>query len=154
MAMKSLPVSQSPSAVLPKSHSRYVALPRVNLSYLDYVDWKRMNTVLSSMDAFSPGWNLLLRTATGTESLAGERVSAGFFRTLGVSPVLGRDFYIGEDDPSASHAVIITYGTWLRRFGGRKDAIGQAVELEVLGDSSLSHCGRITGYPEVILHRA
>jgi hypothetical protein len=88
-----------------------------------------MNTVLSSMDAFSPGWNLLLRTATGTESLAGERVSAGFFRTLGVTPVLGRNFYPGEDDLGRPHVVMITYGTWQRRFGGRTDAIGQAVEL-------------------------
>jgi macrolide transport system ATP-binding/permease protein len=28
-----------------------VALPRVNLSYPDYLDWKRMNTVLTSLDA-------------------------------------------------------------------------------------------------------
>ena len=31
----------------------------------------------------------------------GARVSDGFFRTLGVAPFLGRDFYAGEDLPEA-----------------------------------------------------
>ena len=34
----------------------------------------------------------MLKTPTGTELAAGARVSDGFFRTLGVAPVLGRDF--------------------------------------------------------------
>jgi macrolide transport system ATP-binding/permease protein len=105
------------------------ALPRVNLSYLDYMDWKRMNTVVSSLEAFSPGWNLLLSTASGTEPLAGERVSAGFFRTLGVVPVLGRDFHPGEDEAGHAPVVMITYGTWQGRFNGKKDIIGQSVDL-------------------------
>jgi hypothetical protein len=31
------------------------------------------------------------------EMVDGARVSDGFFRTLGVAPVLGRDFFAGED---------------------------------------------------------
>src|SRR5271168_1490774 len=54
-----------------------VAAPKVNLSYLDYLDWKKMNTVLSSMEAFT-GWDALLSTPTGTEPVPSERVSAGF----------------------------------------------------------------------------
>ena len=61
-----------------------VAAPKVNISYLDYLDWKRLNTTLSSMDVFT-GWDALLSTPTGAEPVPAERVSAGFFRTLGVS---------------------------------------------------------------------
>jgi predicted permease len=104
------------------------ALPLVNLSYLDYLDWKRMNTVLASLDAFT-GWNVLLSTPTGTEPLAGERVGAGFFRTLGVAPMLGRDFYPSEEMPGGPHVVMLSYGAWQRKFGGSKDAIGQVVKL-------------------------
>jgi hypothetical protein len=53
------------------------AFQKVNLSYLDYVDWKRLNTVLNSMDIFT-GWDALLSTPTGTEPVPAERVSAGF----------------------------------------------------------------------------
>ena len=60
-------------------------IPRANLSYLDYLDWKRLNTVLSSLDVHN-GRGYMLRTATGTELVAGARVSDGFFRTLGIAP--------------------------------------------------------------------
>jgi predicted permease len=105
-----------------------VAAPKVNISYLDYLDWKRLNTTLSSMDVFT-GWDALLSTPTGTESVPAEVVSAGFFRTLGVAPVLGRDFHPGEDSPSGPNVVVIGYGFWQRRFGGRNDVIGQSVKL-------------------------
>ena len=105
-----------------------VAAQKVNLSYLDYLDWKRLNTVLSSMDVFT-GWDALLTTPTGTEPVPAERVSAGFFHTLGVAPALGRDFHPGEDSLSAPNVVLISYGFWQRQFGGRKEVIGQTVKL-------------------------
>ena len=43
--------------------------------------------------------------------------------------MLGRDFYSGEDQPERPATIILTYGTWQRRFGGRKDIIGQTVNL-------------------------
>jgi predicted permease len=103
-------------------------IPRANLSYLDYLDWKRLNNVFSSLDVYN-GTGYLLRTDTGVEPVVGTRVSDGFFRTLGVTPSLGRDFYGGEDLPAAPHTVILSYGTWQSRFGGKKDVIGQAVSL-------------------------
>jgi predicted permease len=102
--------------------------PRANLSYPDYLDWKRLNTVFSSMDVYNDT-GYLLRTADGTTPAPGVRVSDGFFGTLGIAPILGRDFYAGEDLPSAPHTVILSYSTWRNRFGGRKDVIGEAVTL-------------------------
>jgi predicted permease len=103
-------------------------LPVANLSYPDYLDWKRLNQVFSSMEAY--GWTgHLLRTPAGAEPVSGLRVSDGFFHTLGVAPVLGRDFYSGEDLPSAPKTVILSYSTWQKRFGGRKDAVGETVSL-------------------------
>ncbi len=64
------------------------------------------------------------------EPVPGARVSAGFFRVLGVTPILGRDFYDGEDLPGAADTVMVSYETWQARFGGRKDIIGQTVKLE------------------------
>jgi predicted permease len=102
--------------------------PLVNISYLDYADWKRLNVVFSSLDAFNR-WNFLLSAPTGAEPVRGVRVSAGFFRTLGVAPVLGRDFHPGEEAPGGPNSVLLSYGTWQRRFGGVKDVIGQPVKL-------------------------
>ena len=103
--------------------------PRANLSYEDYLDWKKMNKVFSVMEVYT-GTGYLMNTPSGVEPVPAARVSAGFFRVLGVTPVLGRDFYDGEDQPGASDTVIVTYATWQARFGGRKDVIGQTVKLD------------------------
>ena len=106
-------------------------IPRANLSYLDYLDWKRLNTVLSSLDVHN-GRGYMLRTATGTELVAGARVSDGFFRTLGIAPALGRDFYAGEDLPGAPPSVMLSHAAWQKRFGARADVIGQSVTLSAI----------------------
>jgi macrolide transport system ATP-binding/permease protein len=103
-------------------------IPRANLSYPDYLDWKKLNQVFTSIDTYG-GTGYLLSTPTGTEPVPGMRVSDGFFRTLGVAPFLGRDFYAGEDLQDAPRTVILSYSTWQKRFGGRADVVGQAVTL-------------------------
>jgi len=103
-------------------------IPRSNLSYPDYQDWKKLNQVFTSLDA----WTFSaygLNTPTGLQLAPGGRVSDGFFRTLGVKPLLGRDFYSGEDSVSAAHAVILSYNGWQKWFGGRSDVIGQPITL-------------------------
>jgi predicted permease len=103
-------------------------IPRADLSYPDYLDWKRLNQVFSSMDVYN-GTGYLMRTPTGTEPVPGIRVSDGFFHTLGITPVLGRDFYTGEDLPAAPRTVILSYATWQKRYAGRKDVVGETVTL-------------------------
>jgi macrolide transport system ATP-binding/permease protein len=102
--------------------------PRNNISYPDYVDWKRMNKVFSSLDVYGVT-GYLLRSGSGTVPVSGLRVSAGFFRTLGVTPLIGRDFYASEDKVGAPKMVMLPYSTWQRRFGGRRSVIGETVFL-------------------------
>jgi macrolide transport system ATP-binding/permease protein len=91
-------------------------IPRARLSYLDYLDWKKLNNVYSSLDVWD-GDSYLLTTPAGPQTAPGARVSDGFFRTLGIAPMLGRDFYAGEDSPSAPRTVMLTYAAWQKRFG-------------------------------------
>jgi macrolide transport system ATP-binding/permease protein len=98
------------------------------LSYPDYVDWKRTNTVFSSMAAYG-GTGYDLSTPSGTEPAPGARVGTEFFRTLGIKPALGRDFEAREELPGASPVVMLSYGAWTRRYGGRADVVGRAVTL-------------------------
>ena len=99
-----------------------------NLSYPDYLDWKRMNTVLSSLDVYqTQGYTLT--TAEGAQPVRVARISDGFFRTLGVTPVLGRDFAEGEDLASAPRVALLSYGSWQTRYGGRTDILGQIATI-------------------------
>ena len=88
-----------------------------------------MQKVYSSFDAWT-GAGFLLNTPSGVQPAMGARVSAGFFSTLGVRPILGRDFRPGEDSAAAPRTALITYATWQQRFAGRRDIVGQSVTLD------------------------
>ncbi len=103
--------------------------PRWPLSYLDYLDWQRLNKSFSSLDVYG-GAGYLLRAPSGAEPVEGARVSGSFFQTLGVHPMLGRDFNTGEDRIGGPNVVILSYGAWLHRFGARREAVGQTVDLD------------------------
>ncbi len=108
--------------------------PQCNISYLDYLDWKKLNQVFTSLDVYnSRGY--MLRTDAGAELAPGARVTAGFFRTLGVNPLLGRDFADGEDLPGAPRTVMLSYAAWQKRYGGKREVLGQTVVLS--GDPTI-----------------
>ena len=104
------------------------AIPIADLSYYDYLDWKRMNKTLRSIDVYTNA-GYLLRGPQGAEPVTARRVSDGFFSTLGVHMALGRGFLPGEDLPGKPKIVILTYGAWQNRFSSRRDILGQSVNL-------------------------
>jgi macrolide transport system ATP-binding/permease protein len=99
-----------------------------NLSYADYLDWKKLNTVFTSLAAYQGG-GVTLATPEGAQRAPGARVSDDFLRTLGVTPILGRDFRPGEDLPVAPRTVLLSYGAWQNRYGGQAEVLGHSVTL-------------------------
>lgn len=63
------------------------------------------------------------------EKVTVPRVSAGFFRTLGVSPVLGRDFSYDEDRAGADRLVILGNRFWKSRFDADPGVLGKTLRL-------------------------
>src|SRR3954447_762655 len=103
--------------------------PQSNLSWPDYLDWKARNTSLASLNIYDRD-GFMLTTPAGPEMVRVARVSDGFFHTLGVAPMLGRDFRGGENEPAAPRVALVSYAAWQQRFGGRDDVIAQTVVLE------------------------
>lgn len=100
-----------------------------DLSYPDYLDWKKAGTVFSSFETWNAGV-FLWRSSEGVESVRNARVTGGFFRTLGVTALLGRVFTDADDIPAAPRTVVLTYDAWQSRFGARPDIIGQSIVLD------------------------
>ncbi len=100
-----------------------------NLSIPDYYDWKKRNEVFTTLEAYDRN-GVTLTTKNGVEPVRIGRVSDGFFRVLGVAPILGRDFAAGEDLLSAPRTVILSYSAWQKRYGGSSDVLGQTVTLD------------------------
>jgi len=63
------------------------------------------------------------------ERLSGYMISADFFFTLGVNPVLGRTFRSDDDQVGAARVVILGGGFWKRRFGSSPEILGRSLIL-------------------------
>jgi predicted permease len=103
--------------------------PQFHISWPDYLDWRRMNKSFDALDIYATK-PYMEKTPQGAQKVDGVDVSDGFFKTLGVVPILGRDFRTGENLASAPRTVILSYGAWQKRYGGRKDVLGQTVTLD------------------------
>src|SRR5262245_3760296 len=64
------------------------------------------------------------------ERIQSELVSAGFFPTLGVRPVLGRVFISEDCKPGGDHVAVISYRLWQRRYSGDPNLIGRTITLD------------------------
>jgi macrolide transport system ATP-binding/permease protein len=102
---------------------------RFHLSYPDFLDWKRSSTVFQSIEVYGTD-GFTLKTPTGLQAVDGASVSAGFFKQLGVTPVVGRNFRPADDQPGNSEVVFLSYANWQKRYGGSKDVVGQTVVLD------------------------
>jgi putative ABC transport system permease protein len=103
-----------------------------NLSPADFMDLRDMNSSFESMGAH--GWvGFFTITRDGEpERLSGSNVTHGFFRTLGVRPMMGRLFQDGEDVRGAEPVAVITHPFWERRFGANPDVIGRVVNFNAV----------------------
>src|SRR5580693_9300194 len=74
--------------------------------YLNFLDWQRDTQTFSSM-AIYRNQNYNVTGSAEAERLAGYMISAGFFSTLGVQPVLGRTFRPEDDRVGAAPVAIL-----------------------------------------------
>src|SRR5665213_2842763 len=69
-------------------------------------------------------------TSGEVERIRGEAIGATYLRTLGVSPIRGRDFDRSEDAQfSAPRQVILSYAFWQRRFSADPAVVGKTVDI-------------------------
>lgn len=54
----------------------------------------------------------------------------GLLPTLGIQPLLGRNFSVAEDSPNGPPVVMLNYGFWQRRFGGSRNVIGRTLLVD------------------------
>jgi putative ABC transport system permease protein len=94
-----------------------------------YVNWRNRETPFTSFTSMRPGGNCAL----GDQNPIQVRcisVESNFLPTLGIHPILGRNFSGEEDRPHAPHVALISYAIWRARFGGNPVAIGRTIRLD------------------------
>lgn len=96
----------------------------------NFADWRARNHVFEDMAATSSDESYNLTGEGNPEELLGRNVTANLFSVLGVAPAMGRDFRSQDDVPGAARVVILSYGLWVRRFGGEEQAVGKEIWLD------------------------
>ena len=88
----------------------------------------RVPALVSAVYA-SVGGGVNLASPNGTAYVPYQRVSASYFRVLGVLPRHGRDFTAEEDTAAGPRAAILSHGLWQRLFAGDLAILGQSIQL-------------------------
>jgi putative ABC transport system permease protein len=101
---------------------------RVDVTFGTFREVESRSRSFEAIAVMKP-WQPTIIGAAEPERLDGQRVSASYFRVLGVSPALGRDFQVSEDQFNGPKVVILSNGLWQRRFGGDGTIVGRQVTL-------------------------
>jgi putative ABC transport system permease protein len=98
------------------------------VSPINFLDWRERTVSFDGMAAVSSGAVGLSGFGEPRE-IDAARVSAAFFRILGVRPLLGRTFDETEDVPNGQPVVVLSYRLWQQQFGGDRNVVGRTVRL-------------------------
>lgn len=96
-----------------------------------FLDWRKQNNVFEHIAAYSVlpvGFNLAIQ---GTpERVPGLKVSADFFRVLGIAPQFGRNFSNADDQVGSQHVAILSSSLWHRRYASDPGLIGKSITID------------------------
>src|SRR5437773_2823249 len=94
----------------------------------DIAAWREQSQSFARFAAFAPR-SADLVDGGDPERVGAAGVTAGFFETLGVTPLLGRTLARDEEPPGGPPVALISHGLWQRRFGGDPAVLGKGVSI-------------------------
>ncbi len=124
--LKPLPYSNPEQLV--RVYERSAEAPKFPMSAGDFQDYREQNTTLASLVLYTRQ-DLELTMDDRPELLSALRITSGFFQTLGVQPLLGREFRREDEVPGNHHVVILSHALWQRRFKGDPTLLGKPIRL-------------------------
>jgi predicted permease len=98
-------------------------------SVADYVTYREDSRTFADVAI----WNGGSFTVTGVadpERVEGISLTFRMLPMLGVQPVLGREFTEKDNQDKSPEVVMLSYGYWLRRFGGDPKVIGRGIMVD------------------------
>jgi putative ABC transport system permease protein len=105
-------------------------MSQFQVSYPDYVDWRRDNTVFDNLAVSErESFNLSGLQGRAPEQVSGGLVTASFFKVIGLSPQLGRVFSEEEDHVGGPLVCVISDKLWTRVFNRDPNVLGRAVNF-------------------------
>ncbi|HEY5027272.1 MAG TPA: ABC transporter permease [Candidatus Angelobacter sp.] len=108
-------------------------LNHFKFSPADFIAIRNQASVFDALAAYNQG-SVTLIGDKDPERLSAAEVSSDFFRVLGVSPFVGREFLATDDVPGVnSQVVVLSHSLWQRHFGGDPGLLGKMIVLDGTG---------------------
>jgi len=100
------------------------------VSFPDFFDWRQQSKSFEVVASYSYGTTRKFTPpGNGTSQIvAAEYVSGDFFRALGVTPLLGRDF-TPEDEHDANRPIILDHRFWVTELHSAPDIVGKQINI-------------------------
>jgi predicted permease len=75
------------------------------------------------------------------ERVQGIYASSGFFKVMGVAPMLGRTFGVDEDTSGGRRTVVLSHAYWLSRFAGDRAIVGRTLDIDTFRGGAFTIIG-------------
>src|SRR5947199_4172426 len=95
----------------------------------DYEDLRTGQKSFALMSGYLNGSTINVTYKNNPQRYTGGYVTEDFFKILGVSPILGRDFTAEDNKPGAEKVAILGHEIWKRDFNANPNIIGQSVRM-------------------------
>src|SRR5262245_22903965 len=127
--LRPLPYAHSDQLVALWGNFQKLEMMRLPAKAGEYVDYRDQTKSFADVAAATRTPHGL--TGEGApERLAGARVTANLFATLGAQVAQRRSFMSADQQPDSAPVVIVSHGFWQQRYGGVADFIGKTLRLD------------------------
>src|SRR5918995_3399326 len=127
--LRPLPYPEPDRLVRLSSTNEANNLTRVGFSYPRFLEVQQRQQVFSDL-ALSIGNAFTLTGRGDPEQVIGLHASAALLPTLGLQPIIGRNFSADEDRRGGPRVVLISQQMWQQRFNGDASVLGELLMLD------------------------
>jgi predicted permease len=138
--LRSLPVQEPQQLYVPTwkaavwpDHLKLAGYFSYEFSYPMFQRFQTEHSLFSNVFGFSPigmdQGNLSVGLSRETISANGTMVTGGYFRGLGITPLLGRPIVESDALNGSTPVAVISYEFWRRAFAGAPTVLGQTITL-------------------------
>src|SRR5580658_5488248 len=125
------------------------ALPQLQVTAPDFRDWRAQSRSFDAMAAHTlSAMNMATLLGQGEpEIIHGAMASSDLFPTMGIQPIVGRNFSDAEERAKQQVAVI-TEGLWRRKFAAAPDIVGKQIRIDNQSFTVLGVVSQRQTFPE------
>src|SRR5687767_7760010 len=144
--LRSMPFPDSEQLVV--MLTRDIRGQQSGVSLADFADWRDSSRTLSGMSLVFSGSFNVSDEGRIAEQYPGAYVSANYYKMIGITPILGRDFGPEDDVPGGPPVVMLSNAVWQQRYGGDRGVLGTSIRLNGITATVIGVMPQGLGFPQ------